>query len=261
MMTPVVRDYPVQLSPEVQLQVRHIERVGGGPTLVLLHEALGNIALWRGFPEQISEATGLDVLVYERLGYGASTPITLPRPDDYLEQEGRIWLPKLLDALEMEQAILLGHSDGGSVALVGAAVSPRVIGLITMAAHIQVDNLTLAGIRQTLERYQNSDLPERLARYHGDRTDLLFRAWYETWLRDSFQTSFDLTPWLGQIGCPALIMQGQKDSYGLPEQVAEIARGIGQQATPHFIPECGHSPHLEQPEICLEEIRRFILAL
>ena len=261
MMMPVVRDYPVQLSPEVQLQVRHIERVGGGPTLVLLHEALGNIALWRDFPEQISEATGLDVLVYERLGYGASSPITLPRPDDYLEQEGRIWLPKLLDALELEQAILLGHSDGGSVALVGAAVSPRVIGLITMAAHIQVDDLTLAGIRQTLERYQSSDLPERLARYHGDRTDLLFRAWHETWLRDSFQSSFNLTPWLNQIQCPALIMQGVDDSYGLPEQVTDIARGIGSQAVPHFIPACGHSPHLEQPEASIEEIRRFILAL
>lgn len=256
----VVRyDYSISLAPDVVLQVRHLQQGGGGPTLVLLHEALGNIALWRDFPEQLSDETGLDVLLYERRGYGSSSPISLPREDNYLIQEGEYWLPQLLKELNLEQVVLVGHSDGGSIALIGAAsAAEKVHAVVAMAAHIYVDDLTLAGIHQAIERYQNSNLPERLARYHGDRTEMLFRAWTETWLRESFQRSLDLRPWLPRIHCPALIIQGTDDHYGLPQQVTDIVSGIGSHARAEHIPDCGHSPHHEQPRYILDQIGAFL---
>lgn len=228
------------------------------PTLVLLHEALGHIDMWKGFPEQLAQATGLDLLVYERRGYGRSSPITLPRDDDYLEQEGRDWLAPVLDAAGLDKVILVGHSDGGSIALVGAACLPdRVLALITEAAHIRVDDLTRAGIEEAVGIYRSTNLPERLARYHGERTDLIFRAWYETWQRDSFQ-SMDLTGYLKDIRCPALIMQGRDDEYGELAQVEDTVAGIGKHASGLFIPDCGHIPHLQAPAATLQAMQEFI---
>lgn len=254
-----IYDYSVRLDDDVVLQVRHYRRGQSRPTLVLLHEALGNIALWRTFPEKLCERTGLDVLVYERRGYGSSTPMTLPRGHDYHEQEGKLWLPCLLEALNLEQVVLIGHSDGGSIALVAAAAIPeKIVGLVTMAAHIYVDHLTQRGIHEAYERYQTTDLHKRLARYHGDRTDLLFRAWVEPWLDESFQNTLNLRPWLACIKCPALIIQGANDNYGLPQQVKDIVQGIGSLATPDIIPDCGHNPHLEQQNYCIKKIAAFI---
>ncbi len=231
------------------------------PTLVLLHEALGCIRMWKDYPQRLAAATGLDIFVYERLGYGGSSAITLPRPDDYLVREGQQRLPQVLDAAGLERVILVGHSDGGSVALVGAACAPdRIEGVVTEAAHIYVDPLTVAGIEKAVALYNSSDLPQRLARYHGERTDLLFRAWSETWLRPSYRQGFDLRPWLADIRCPALIMQGVADHYGVPEQVTDICAGIGTRATACFLPDCGHVPHLEATDACLDATVRFIAA-
>ena len=231
------------------------------PTLVLLHEALGHIGMWKNFPQQLAEATGLDLLVYERRGYGRSSPITLPRPDDYLEEEGKDWLEPVLDAAGLKQVILVGHSDGGSIALVGAACLPdRVIAIITEAAHIRIDALTTAGIVEAVELYKTTELPERLARYHGERTDLIFRAWSETWLRDRFQP-LDLTGYLNDIRCPALIIQGADDQYGEVAQVDDIVSGIGEQAEALFIPDCGHVPHLQAPAATLKAMQGFIESL
>ncbi|WP_428036149.1 alpha/beta fold hydrolase [Amphritea sp.] len=231
------------------------------PTLVLLHEALGHIELWKDFPQLLADNTGLDLFVYERRGYGRSSPITLPRPDDYLEQEGRDWLKPVLDAAGLEQVVLVGHSDGGSIALIGAASLPeRVVAVITEAAHIRIDPLTRAGIIEALELYNSTDLPNKLARYHGDRTDLLFRAWHETWLRERFQP-LDLTGWLKEIHCPALIMQGEDDQYGERAQVDDIVSGIGEQATALFLPDCGHVPHLQAKAATLKSMSEFIESL
>ncbi len=231
------------------------------PTLVLLHEALGHIDMWKDFPQQLTDATGLDLFVYERRGYGRSSPITLPRPDDYLEQEGRHWLKPVLDAAGLDQVILVGHSDGGSIALIGAACLPdRVIAVITEAAHIRIDSLTRAGIIEAVKLYNSTDLPQKLERYHGDRTDLIFRAWHETWLRERFQP-LDLGEYLNDIRCPALIIQGEDDEYGEPSQVEDIARGIGDQAVTLFLPECGHVPHLQAKAATLKAMRRFIESL
>jgi len=245
------------------LHGRHSDGNRDRPTLVLLHEALGCIAMWKTVPQQLAERTGCDVFVYERRGYGGSSPIELPRPDDYLEQEGRIWMPRVLEAAGLGSVVLVGHSDGGSIALIGAAVlGDRVEGMVTMAAHIYADVLTQAGIREAVKRYRapGSDLPQRLARYHGDRTDLLFQAWHETWSRPGIE-QFDLGPWLGDIRCPALIMQGEQDHYGLPAQVFDICEGIGSQARPLLLPDCGHIPHIEAPQATLEAITGFVEGL
>lgn len=229
------------------------------PTLVFLHEALGHIRMWKQFPQMLAEATGCDALVYERLGYGESSPITLPRADDYLVPEGEQRVGEVLDAAGIDRAILIGHSDGGTIALIAAAtLGERVCAIITAAAHLYADHLTLAGIREAAERYQNSDLPERLARYHGERTDLLFRAWSETWLRESCHQNMNFTPWLKAIQCPALVMQGKEDQYGVPEQVTDICAGIGEHATALYLEGCGHVPHLEAPEATLTAMSRFI---
>ncbi|MBV0933742.1 alpha/beta fold hydrolase [Marinobacterium weihaiense] len=254
-------DERVQLTDAVALQLRWGRQPSGAgrPVIVLLHEALGCIAMWKRFPEQLAAATGLDVLVFERRGYGASTPITLPRPDDYLLEEGEVWLPLLLDRLGLEQVILFGHSDGGSIAQIGAASCPdQVVAIVTLAAHIYVDALTLNGIETAVERYRTTDLPERLARYHGERTDLIFRAWSETWQRPACHQALDLQPQLARIRCPALIMQGDRDEYGVPEQVTDACAGIGATAQACFIDDCGHVPHLERPEAVLHHTRRFL---
>ncbi|MCV6589900.1 MAG: alpha/beta hydrolase [Marinobacterium sp.] len=229
------------------------------PTLVLLHEALGCLAMWKQFPQRLAERTGCDVFLYERRGYGASTPITLPRPDTYLVDEGRDWLRPILDAAGLEQVVLIGHSDGGSVALVGAATcADRVRGLVTMAAHIYVDHLTSAGIEEAVHRYHNTDLSRRLERYLGGRTETIFRAWYETWQRPSFRAGLDLTPWLADIRCPALIMQGRDDQYGVASQVTDICAGIGSHAQPLLLDDCGHVPHLEAEAATLAAIDQFL---
>jgi len=257
----VWHDEQVQLNDGVSLQLRWGRQPSGQgrPVIVLLHEALGCIAMWKGFPQQLAAATGLDVLVFERRGYGGSTPIMLPRPDDYLLEEGEVWLPQLLDRLGLEQVILFGHSDGGSVALIGASSCPdQVVAIVTLAAHIYVDHLTLGGIKTAVERYRTTDLPQRLARYHGERTDLIFRAWAETWQRPSCHENLNLRPQLANIQCPALIMQGEGDEYGVPEQVTDTCAVIGEHATEQFIADCGHVPHLEKPEEVLAHTRRFL---
>ncbi|MDX1635355.1 MAG: alpha/beta hydrolase [Marinobacter sp.] len=263
MTTITTSDQAVTLAEGVTLQVRRWHQPGGSDhTLVLLHEALGNIELWRDFPMQLARATGLDVLAYDRRGYGSSTPEAYPRPMDYLEVEGEVWLPRLLEALALDQVILVGHSDGGSIVLVGAGAMPdRVTGLVTMAPHITVDRLTIQGIRETAERYRTTDLPERLARRHGERGRLLFDAWQDTWLDPEFQQRMNFEPWLARIRCPTLVLQGENDEYGLPEQVHSIVERLGARARGLMVPEAGHFPHAQQPEFVVSAIRSFVTSI
>lgn len=251
----------VDMGHGMRLSIRsgkHSHQDTDRPVLVLLHEALGCIGMWKDIPEQLAEETGCNVLVYERQGYGLSSEITLPRDDDYLVEEGEVWLPRLIDKLKLKSVILIGHSDGGSVALIGAASMPaQVKGVVTEAAHIYIDHLTTAGIKEAVERYETTNLKDKLARYHGDRTDLLFRAWHETWLRGR-KRPMNLRPWLGRIECAALIIQGKDDCYGVPEQVTDICDGIGARAESLFLPECGHVPHFEAREKMISAVVRFV---
>lgn len=256
------QDSIVNVGHEVELSVRfgrHADQATDKPVIVFLHEALGCIAMWKNIPELIAESTGCDVLVYERLGYGKSTPIELPRDEDYLIHEGEIWLPRLLEKLKLERVILFGHSDGGSIALIGAGHMPeKVVCVITEAAHIYIDHLTRQGIEEAVELWDTTNLKDRLSKYHGDRTETLFRAWHETWLRER-RAPMDFTPWLPRIECAALVIQGNDDQYGVPEQVTDICQGIGARAKPLYLPDCGHIPHFESKDALIAEATEFIL--
>jgi pimeloyl-ACP methyl ester carboxylesterase len=231
---------------------------GDGATLVFLHEGLGSIGQWRDFPERLVERTGLPALLYDRWGYGGSDPLTLPRPRDYLEREAEESLPTLLDAAGIERPLLIGHSDGGSIALLFAAAHPEVpVAAITEAAHVFVEEETLDGIREAEAVFRDKGLLDRLARYHGAKTESVFRAWTETWQRDDFR-DWNMVARLGAITCPLLVMQGAGDQYGTPLQVETI---VGESAGPAeacLVPDCGHAPHLEKPEEVLNIMADYI---
>jgi pimeloyl-ACP methyl ester carboxylesterase len=201
----------------------HLRHVAGGkcglPTLVFLHEGLGTIEMWGDIPEAVCRGTGCPGLIYERPGYGASSPRPLPWPDDIFEQESEIVLPALLDQVGIDRPVLIGHSDGGTIALMCAAACPeRVRGVVTLAAHVVLDELTLTGL-QALERsWREGDLRAELERFHGPAADLLFRGWSGLWL-DPARRDWSIVDRLPRITCPVLAIQGADDEYGLPAQL------------------------------------------
>lgn len=229
------------------------------PTLVFLHEGLGCVALWRDFPAKLCAATNSAGFVYSRQGYGKSDPIPLPRPINFMHTEGLSTLPKLLDAAEIEAAILVGHSDGASIALIngGGVRDPRVKGIISIAAHVFIEEISIESIDAARAAYQNSDLREKLARYHGDNVDCAFRGWNEVWLNHDFR-EWNLEEYLPQIDIPVLVLQGSEDQYGTAAQVEAIYQGIGGSAETHMIDGSGHSPHLEAADETLDTAAKFI---
>ena len=231
-----------------------------GPVLVFLHEGLGSVAMWRDFPARLCDALGLRGLVYSRPGYGRSTP----RPPqehwgpDFMHHQAREVLPALLRALEVEQPWLFGHSDGGSIALLHAAAFPGALrGAVVLAPHILVEDVSVASIAKAREAYLHTDLPQRLARYHAD-ADSAFFGWNDVWLSPAFR-DWNITEELRAIRCPLLAVQGLDDEYGTLEQIRGIARVVP-QAQLLEIPQCGHSPHKDQPEAVIEAVARFVAA-
>ena len=245
-------DMMVAVDEGVELEVRQLLHPDPqGPVLVFLHESLGSIALWRSFPEQLAKATGCNALIYNRQGYGSSTDEALPRPYDYQEKAGAVWLPRLLDKLGIEDVVLIGHSDGASIALIAAgAMGTRVQALITLAGHTYADHLTIAGIEEMTVRYRETDFQERLQRHHGHRTEDLFNAWRGIWLDEGFHAAMDFSRWLAAIECPTMIVQGENDEYGVPDQVTRIAAGITASTREVFLEDTGHSPHLRKKTSC-----------
>jgi pimeloyl-ACP methyl ester carboxylesterase len=233
-----------------------------GPTLVFLHEALGCTAMWHDFPAQVVNDTGLPAIVYDRAGYGRSTPLAHHQRDKfYLHQEAEVVLPQLLAQLQIDRAVLIGHSDGGSIALLTAAACPaKVVGIVTEAAHVFVESITRQGIREALAAYEPRGLEKRLARYHGKRTQGLFFAWADTWLSPAFR-DWNIEDCLGRIQCASLIIQGCEDQYGSQRQVEAIVTGIGARAAPLLIPDCGHAPHRDAPRRVRRAIADFIASL
>jgi pimeloyl-ACP methyl ester carboxylesterase len=228
------------------------------PSIILLHEGLGSVDLWRDFPEKLAGETGCRVLTYSRYGYGRSAPCMLPRPARYMHDEALHVLPELLQILEIRRHILVGHSDGGSIALIhaGAAAQPGLAGMVTMAAHIFNEPINTVAITKAREAYDSGKLREALAKYHGVNTDCAFRGWSEAWLSDDFR-QWNLEEFLPDIAIPSLIMQGENDEYGTIEQVNGIMRGLTCPKESLILPSCGHSPHRDQPEMTLAAIRRF----
>lgn len=228
------------------------------PCLVFLHEALGSIRLWRDFPDELVAATGLPALIYERQGHGDADPIAAPRGLDYLHIEAEQVLPAVLEQAGIGRALLIGHSDGGSIALLHAAAFPeRTIAAVTLAAHVFVEDVTVAGVHAAMEAWRTTDLPDRLAKYHGANTEALYRAWAETWVSPAFRP-WNIEACLPRIGCPLLVIQGVDDEYATPEQVHAICRGAGGPATPLLIPDCAHQPQRQQRAAVLDAITGFV---
>ncbi len=228
-------------------------------TLVLLHEGLGCVALWKDFPQQLARLTGCRALVYSRAGYGGSDPCPLPRPLTFMHAEGLEVLPKVLDEAGIEQAVLIGHSDGASIALInaGGLVDPRIRGLVLMAPHVFAEELTLSSIRQAANAYRTTDLRARLARYHGDNVDCAFLGWNQAWLDEDF-TRWNIEEYLPEIAVPVLLIQGKDDKYGTVRQLEAIQEQVPGGATVALLPDCGHSPYREKPTETLQAITGFL---
>lgn len=240
------------------LYVEFQNRFPNRPTIVFLHDSLGCVTLWRNLPGKLGESTHCNVLVYDRLGYGKSEPMpTHQRPINYLELEADV-LNNLLTTMQIDNAILFGHSDGGSIALITASkYAKRVTAVICEAAHIFVEDATLKGIYEAIEAYKTTNLPERLQKYHGDKVDFIFRAWTETWTRDDFR-DWNIEHFLGDITCPLLFIQGEADEFGTLNQVEKTIRQVSGKAEPYLIPNVGHTPHKVAVEMVLERTSFFI---
>lgn len=231
------------------------------PTLIFLHDSLGCIKLWRDFPERLAELTNCGVLIYDRQGYGDSAPFgEEERRVNYLEIEADT-LHDLLSQLDLQNVVLFGHSDGGSIALIAAAKYPkRISAMITEGAHIFVEEITLQGIRDAVETYHTTDLKAKLEKYHGDKTEGVFRAWTQTWLSEAYQ-SWNIESFLPQITCPVLVIQGEKDEFGSLKQVDGLISRVSGGAESLIIPGVGHSPHKEAMMEVMEKATRFIQQL
>lgn len=232
---------------------------GETPTLVFLHEGLGCAALWKDFPERAVKASGYGALVYSRAGYGHSDPCLLPRPLSFMHTEGLVALPKVLDAAGIHQAVLVGHSDGASIAMInaGGLRDERLMGLVLMAPHVLVEELTVESIRAAKEAYEKTDLRQRLARHHGNNVDCAFRGWNKAWLHPQF-LSWNLEIFLPAIRVPVLLIQGEEDNYGTALQLETIKRGLPHPPEILMLPRCGHSPFRDQPAASLQAISDFI---
>jgi pimeloyl-ACP methyl ester carboxylesterase len=247
-----VRRFPEEPAPPA----------AGVPTLVFLHEGLGSAQQWRDFPARVAEATQRDALAYSRVGYGASAPVTLPRSLDYMQDEAKDFLPRLLDTLSIDSAILVGHSDGGSIALVHAALDAsaghrRIRGVIVEAPHVFVEDVSITSITKAREAYETGDLREKLARYHGANVDGAFRGWNDAWLDPGFR-SWNIEAYLPRIEAPVLVIQGEDDPYGTRAQVDAIARQVSGRVETMMLAKCGHAPHRDQPEATAEAMVAFV---
>jgi pimeloyl-ACP methyl ester carboxylesterase len=231
------------------------------PTLVFLHEGLGSIGQWRDFPLLLGRATGLPALIYDRWGHGKSDPLRNPRNVGYMHDEALTTLPEILNQLRMEKTILIGHSDGGSIALLFAAEYPeRVSGIVTAAAHVFVEDITIKGIREAVRVFETTNLRERLRPYHGDNTESMFRGWADIWLAPEFR-DWNIEAYLPAVTSPVLAIQGINDEYGTAAQVDAIVRQVSGPVQGLLIPDCGHIPHHQARERVLSEIIRFIPSL
>jgi pimeloyl-ACP methyl ester carboxylesterase len=225
--------------------------------IVLLHEGLGSVSLWRDFPDKLARVTGRAVFAYSRAGHGTSDPPAMPRTARFMHEEAIDWLPEVLDYAGIERAALLGHSDGGSIALVFAATYPtRTSALILEAAHVLVEDVSIASIERMKREYDNTDLRQRLGKYHA-HVDAAFHGWNDVWLSREFR-DWSLEEYLPAVIAPTLVIQGDSDQYGTLRQVETIAGHIAGPVKTLILPECGHAPHLEQPGTTIEAIQKFL---
>ncbi len=247
---------------DVRLEYRFCgPQPGSAPTIVLLHEGLGSAGLWGDFPYRLNEATGAGIFAYSRAGYGKSSAINLPRPLTYMHDEALKMLGPVIDAIGFCEGILLGHSDGGSIAAIygGGVKDKRVKGLCLMAPHFFVEDISVASIMEAKQAFDHGDLRQRLARWH-EHVDCAFRGWNDSWLDPALRT-WNICGYLKNISVPLLILQGEDDQYGTRAQIESAQLHAGRLATARLMPGVRHSPHREDADQTLAEVSSFFESL
>jgi pimeloyl-ACP methyl ester carboxylesterase len=229
------------------------------PPIVMLHEGLGSVSLWKDFPARLAKASGRRVLAYSRYGYGRSEPLAGPRAVDYMHVEALRTLPEFLDALQVNEPVLFGHSDGASIALIHAARARRpVSAIVALAPHVFVERYGVESIAKARVAFLEDDLRKRLARRHAD-VESAFWGWNDIWLSPEF-LAWNIEELLPEITCPMLSIQGLDDKYGTLEQIERIARSVCSLRRVELA-DCRHSPHRDQPDAVLAETAAFLRAL
>lgn len=229
------------------------------PTLVFLHEGLGSISLWRDFPQRVAEATGCRTLVYSRYGYGRSDVLAAPRAPDYMHVEALEVLPQVLDALGIERPLLVGHSDGGSIALIHAGAGRRpCAGVVVLAPHLFVEEMSVRGIADTVAVFERSDLPQKLARHHADARRT-FYGWADIWRHPDFR-AWNIEEYLPGLRCPLLAIQGEDDEYATMVHIDRIAECAVNAAEVELLKlaDCRHSPQRDQAAAVAEALTAFV---
>jgi len=231
------------------------------PCIVLLHEGLGSVGLWGDFPDKLQAATGASVFAYSRAGYGASTSVTLPRPLDYMQREALDVLPKLLATIGFQRGLLIGHSDGASIAAIyaGGHQDHRLDGIVLIAPHVIVEDVSVRSIAAIKTAYETTELRTKLARWHED-VDNAFYGWNGAWLDPAFRR-WDITDYLVYIRVPVAVIQGVDDQYGTARQVEIIQEECYCPVEVTMLPNTGHSPHREAPEATLRIVAEFATAI
>jgi pimeloyl-ACP methyl ester carboxylesterase len=243
-----------------RIEVRTIAGDPARAPLVFLHEGLGSVAMWRGFPARVGEVTGSPVLVYSRYGYGASDVLEAPFGVDYMHREAEATLPALLTALGVERPILVGHSDGASIALIYAGTRPEAVrGVVALAPHVFVEDLSVRSIAEAKVAFETTEMGKKLARYHADARRT-FYGWNDIWLHPDFRR-WNIEAYLPRIRCPVLAVQGEDDEYGTMAQVETIAARVAGPCELVRIPACGHRLHRDQHDLTLDAIARFVVGI
>lgn len=241
----------------VGLEVRRAVGTGSvAPPLVFLHHGLGSVELWRSFPDDVRHAVGdPSTLVYSRAGYGRSDPVALPRPASYMHDEADRVLPAVLATFGLTRPVLVGHSDGGSIALLAAGGGLDVAALVLLAPHVFVEDLSVSSIAAAGRDYDAGGLRSRLARYH-DHVEVAFRGWNDVWLSPQFR-SWDITDRLPMVTCPVLVIQGDDDPFGTTAQIDAIEAGVSGRFRRVMVPG-GHDPHLDSPDATRAAVIEFL---
>jgi pimeloyl-ACP methyl ester carboxylesterase len=229
------------------------------PTLVFLHDGLGCLSLWRDFPARVAWSTGCRTFVYSRFGYGNSDPVDLPRPVQFMHDEALNVLPAILEAVNIERPILIGHSDGGSIALIysGSELGKNVHSIILEAPHVFVEDITVKSIYEAGQEFLHGNLKQRLERYHGKNVDNAFWGWNQVWLNPEFR-SWNIEEYLPHIHRPVLAIQGADDNFGTSLQIESISKQCPGNVQTAFLLKCAHTPHREQPELTFELMVNFV---
>jgi len=231
-------------------------------TLVFLHEGLGCLHMWHDFPYRLAATTGCGVLVYSRPGYGRSDACALPRPLNFMHEEGLNILPELIERTKVKKCVVIGHSDGGSIGIIYAGGTPALPlkGLITEAAHVFCEEISIRSIREAREQYANGDLRKKLEKYHGRNTDCAFWGWNDAWLHPDFK-HWNLEDYIPGIQVPVLAIQGEDDPYGSPAQLQAIVKRSAGKTKSLMLPKCGHSPHVDRSEATFQAMKEFIKSI